>query len=142
MIEKIDHIGIAVNRLEDHLALYRDVLMLEFLGIEEVAEQKVRTAIFRIGEVKIELLEATQPDSPIARFIEKRGEGLHHIAYRTNHIGQEIKNFKEKGLAMLDELPRIGAHQMQIAFIHPQSSGKVLTEICQNPQKSQHQERL
>jgi len=142
MLEKIDHIGIAVSRLEDHLALYRDVLMLEFLGIEEVAEQKVRTAIFRIGEVKIELLEATQPDSPIARFIEKRGEGLHHIAYRTNHIGQEIKNFKEKGLAMLDELPRIGAHQMQIAFIHPQSSGKVLTEICQNPQQSQPQERL
>jgi len=142
MLEKIDHIGIAVSRLEDHLALYHDVLMLEFLGIEEVAEQKVRTAIFRIGEVKIELLEATQPDSPIARFIEKRGEGLHHIAYQTNHIGQEIKNFKEKGLAMLDELPRIGAHQMQIAFIHPQSSGKVLTEICQNPQQSQPQERL
>jgi len=142
MLEKIDHIGIAVIRLEDHLALYRDVLMLEFLGIEEVAEQKVRTAIFRIGEVKIELLEATQPDSPIARFIEKRGEGLHHIAYQTNHIGQEIKNFKEKGLAMLDESPRIGAHQMQIAFIHPQSSGKVLTEICQNPQQSQPQERL
>jgi len=131
MITQINHLGIAVTNLTEHIPFYRDVLKLEFQGIEEIPDQKVRTAIFKIGEVKIELLEPTSTDSPIAKFIEKRGEGLHHIAYQSNDIKGEIKRFTTENIQMIDEQPKKGTHGSLIAFIHPRSSGKVLTEICQ-----------
>ncbi|PIS27733.1 MAG: methylmalonyl-CoA epimerase [Candidatus Marinimicrobia bacterium CG08_land_8_20_14_0_20_45_22] len=131
MIKQIDHIGIAVSMLDQQVPFYRDILRLEFIGIEEVPEQKVKTALFQIGEVRIELLEPTSPESPIAKFIEKRGEGLHHIAYRSDGIVDEIAFFKGMNVSMIDELPRDGVNGSKIAFLHPKSSGKVLTEICQ-----------
>ena len=131
MIEKINHIGIAVSSLEEHIPFYRDVLGLRLLGSEEVAEQKVKVAMFMAGEVKIELLEPTDPESPIAKFIEKKGEGMHHIAYETDDIHKELAGFQDKGLRMIDSTPRSGAHGTKIAFIHPKSSAKVLTEICE-----------
>lgn len=131
MIEKINHIGIAVSSLEEHIPFYRDVLGLEFCGTEVVPEQKVKVAMFSVGEVKIELLEPSSDESPIARFIEKKGEGMHHIAYQTDDIEKEILGFTAKEMRMIDETPRDGAHGSKIAFIHPKSSAKVLTEICQ-----------
>ncbi|MGQ9559218.1 MAG: methylmalonyl-CoA epimerase [Candidatus Oleimicrobiaceae bacterium] len=130
MITRLAHIGIAVRSLEEHAPFYRDVLHLPLQGIEEVPEQKVRVAMFRIGESTIELLEPTSPDSPIASFLEKRGEGLHHLAYESDDIVAQIADLKSHGVRMLDELPRRGAHGTAIAFLHPSSSGKVLTEIC------------
>ncbi len=132
MITRLAHIGIAVRSLEEHLPFYRDGLHLPLEGIEEVPEQKVRVAMFRIGESTLELLEPTSPDSPIASFLEKRGEGLHHLAYESDDIAAQIADLKSHGVRMLDELPRRGAHGTAIAFLHPSSSGKVLTEICQH----------
>ena len=131
MITQINHLGIAVTTLTEHISFYRDILKLEFQGIEEIPDQKVRTAIFKIGEVKIELLEPTSAASPIAKFIEKRGEGLHHIAYQSDDIKGEIKRFIAENIQMIDGQAKKGAHGSLIAFIHPHSSGKVLTEICQ-----------
>ena len=131
MIDKINHIGIAVSSLEDHIPFYRDVLKLEMLGREEVAEQQVKVALFRVGEVKMELLEPTSAESPIARFIEKRGEGIHHIAYETGNIAGALESLTKKGIRLIDEQPRRGAHGTQIAFIHPKSCGRVLTELTE-----------
>ncbi|MCK4620553.1 MAG: methylmalonyl-CoA epimerase [Desulfobacterales bacterium] len=132
MIKQINHIGIAVSSLENHIPFYRDILGLTALGTEEVPEQKVKVAMFQVGEVKIELLEPTSGESPIAKFIEKKGEGIHHIAYETDGIIKEIEGFQSKKIRMIDETPRDGAHGTKIAFIHPKSSGKILTEICQS----------
>jgi len=131
MITQINHIGIAVRSLNDHIPFYRDVLKLELLGIEEIAEQKVKTAMFNVNGVHIELLEPTSPDSPIAKFIEKKGEGMHHIAYQSDNIENEISEMKAQDIQMIDNEARSGAHGSKIAFIHPKSSGKVLTELCQ-----------
>jgi len=131
MISKINHIGIAVSSLDNAVPLYRDVLKFQYLGTEEVADQKVRVAMFRIGEVKIELLEPLSEESPIARFIEKSGEGIHHIAYQTDDINEEIKDLVSRDVRMIDQEPRNGAHGTKIAFIHPKSTGRVLTELCQ-----------
>ena len=131
MISNINHIGIAVSSLEAHIPFYRDVLKLEMLGIEEVAEQQVKVALFRVGEVNLELLEPTSPESPIARFIEKRGEGLHHLAYETGDIAAALEGLKKKNIQLIDEQPRSGAHGTQIAFIHPKSCGRVLTELTE-----------
>ncbi|HDP68830.1 MAG TPA: methylmalonyl-CoA epimerase [Candidatus Marinimicrobia bacterium] len=135
MITNINHIGIAVTKLADQIPFYRDILQLQFKGTEEVPDQKVRVAMFRVGEVQIELLEPTSPDSPIAKFIEKRGEGIHHIAYQSDDIESDIQAFITKNIRMVDEQPRSGAHGTRIAFLHPNSSGKVLTEICQTEAK-------
>ncbi|MBN1407945.1 MAG: methylmalonyl-CoA epimerase [Calditrichaceae bacterium] len=132
MITKINHIGIAVNSLDEQIGFYRDVLNLDFEGIEAVHDQMVRAALFKVGEVRIELLEPTSPESPIAKFIEKKGEGMHHIAYETDQIDNEISGLKKAGIQMIDENPKPGAQHTTIAFIHPKSSGKVLTEICQH----------
>ncbi len=132
MITHIAHIGIAVRSLAEHLPFYRDVLRLPLQGIEEVPEQKVRVAMFRAGEATIELLEPLTPDSPIASFLDKRGEGLHHIAYATDDIVADIAHLQAQGVRMIDEKPRSGAHGTAIAFLHPASSGKVLTELCQH----------
>jgi methylmalonyl-CoA/ethylmalonyl-CoA epimerase len=132
MITQINHIGIAVNSLDEQIEFYRDVLKLEFEGIEEVSDQMVRVGMFKVGEVRVELLEPTSPDSPIAKFLEKKGEGMHHIAYETDQIENKISELKNAGIQMIDDNPRQGAHDTRIAFIHPRSSGRVLTEICQH----------
>ena len=131
MIKQINHIGIAVRSLDAHIPFYRDVLGFQMAEIEEVPDQKVRVAMFKVGEVNIELLEPTSEESPIAKFIEKKGEGMHHIAYESDSISNELQNLQDKAIQMIDQQPRAGAHGSQIAFIHPKSSGKVLTEICQ-----------
>lgn len=131
MLTKINHIGIAVNSLEESLPFYRDSLGMSFAGIEVVAEQKVRVAMLGVGESKIELLEPTADDSPVAKFIEKNGTGIHHIAYEVADIDAAIATLTEEGVRMIDQKPRCGAHDTRIAFLHPKSSGGVLTELCQ-----------
>jgi len=131
MLSKINHIGIAVKSLEESLPFYRDNLGMSFAGIEEVAEQKVRVAMLQVGESKIELLEPTSDDSPVAKFMEKNGPGIHHLAYEVEDIEAAIAKLMGEGARMIDEKPRCGAHDTRIAFIHPKSSNGVLTEICQ-----------
>lgn len=130
---RIDHIGVAVESLEEALPFYRDVLGLSFLGTEEVASQKVRVAMLGVGESRIELLEPTSDDSPIAGFLAKRGQGVHHIAYAVDDASAAVEELKEKGVRMIDESPREGAGGARIAFVHPRASGRVLTELCQHP---------
>ena len=131
MLTKINHIGIAVKSLDDSIPFYRDNLGMAFAGIEDVVEQKVRVAMLEVGESKIELLEPTSDDSPVAKFIEKNGTGVHHIAYEVADIEAAIVTLRGDGARMVDETPRNGAHGTRIAFIHPKSSNGVLTEICQ-----------
>jgi methylmalonyl-CoA/ethylmalonyl-CoA epimerase len=131
MLTKINHIGIAVQSLEAAIPFYRDNLCMAFAGIEEVIEQKVRVAMLQVGESKIELLEPTSVDSPVAKFIEKNGAGIHHIAYEVTDIEAAIAKLLADGARMIDEQPRNGAHNTRIAFIHPKSSNGVLTELCQ-----------
>ena len=134
-VKSLNHIGIAVRSIDDQKAFYEDTLGLEFENVEEVPSQKVRVAFFRTGDVRLELLEPTSEDSPVAKFIEKRGEGLHHVAYTVEDIESRIADLKESGLRMIDETPRPGAHHMQIAFLHPKSSHGVLTELCEPANK-------
>ncbi|MDO3378346.1 methylmalonyl-CoA epimerase [Geoalkalibacter halelectricus] len=129
--KKISHVGIAVKSLEAALPLYRDVLGMEFEGTEEVAEQKVRVAFFISGESRIELLEATSDDSPVAKFIEKNGEGVHHLAYEVDDLSAAIAALQGQGVRLIDTEPRRGAHGTSIAFLHPKATGGVLTELCQ-----------
>ncbi len=129
-LEHIDHVGIAVKSIEESAKLW-EALGFVMEGIEEVAEQKVKTAFMPIGEGEIELLEATDPDSPIAKFIEKKGEGIHHIAIRVDNIESVLASLKEKGVRLLDETPRIGAGGAKIAFIHPKATNGTLLEICE-----------
>lgn len=132
MTEKINHIGIAVRNLENSIPLYRDQLGMELEGTEEVAEQKVRVAFLKIGESRIELLEPTAADSPVAKFLEKNGEGIHHLAYEVEDIEAALAELKQKEVRLIDEKPRHGAHGSLIAFLHPKATGGVLTEICQS----------
>ena len=128
---KVDHIGIAVKNLEETLAFYRDVLGLEVQGTETVEEQKVKVAFLPVGDSEIELLESTDPEGPIARFIEKNGEGIQHIAFKVENIEEAIEAMKAKGMRMIDEEPRYGAGGAKIAFVHPKSSHRVLVELTQ-----------
>ena len=130
MIKKIDHLGIAVKSLEEAIPLWEKMLGTKCENVEEVASQKVRTAFLRVGEVFIELLEATAEDSPIAKYIEKNGEGVQHIAFGTDDIVAELAKAKEDGIRLIDESPRPGAGGMDIAFLHPKSTRGVLTEFC------------
>jgi len=130
-LNKIEHIGIAVKNIEESLKYYEGVLGLKCYAVEEVAEQKVKTAFLKIGEIKLELLEATSDESPIAKFIEKRGEGVQHIAFAVNGIENVLSEVKEKGIRLIDEKPRKGAEGLDIAFLHPKSTGGVLTEFCE-----------
>ena len=132
MLEKINHIGIAVPSIDAILPFYRDQLGMTCLGIEEVGEQKVKVAMLAIGESKIELLEPTATDSPVAKFLEKNGQGIHHVAYEVADIEAAIAALMASGARMIDESPRQGAHGTRIAFIHPKSSQGVLTELCQS----------
>ena len=130
-IKHIDHIGIAVKDMEKAGRFYRDVLGLKGLGIEEVPEQKVKVAFFPITDSEIELLESTQPDGPVAKYIDAKGEGVQHIAFRVENIEQALKELKERGIRMIDEKPRKGAGGAKIAFIHPKETNGVLIEICE-----------
>ena len=136
MSEKISHIGVAVTSIEEATPFYRDVLGMEFEGTEVVAEQKVKVAFFAIGESRIELLEPTAADSPVAKFLEKNGPGVHHIAYEVADLKQRLGQLKAEGVRLIDESPRMGAHKTQIAFMHPKASGGVLTELCQSGEHS------
>jgi methylmalonyl-CoA/ethylmalonyl-CoA epimerase len=129
-LNKIEHIGIAVNSIEEAKKLYEGVFGLKCYAIEEVADQKVKTAFFKIGEVKIELLEPTADDSPVAKFIEKRGQGIHHIAFAADNTDKALAEAKDKGLRLIDEKARKGAEDLSIGFLHPKSTLGVLTEIC------------
>lgn len=131
MLQKINHIGIAVQSIDGTIPFYRDQLGMAVLGTDEVAEQMVRVAMLAIGESKIELLEPTSPESPVAKFLEKNGQGIHHVAYEVDDIEAAIAHLVATGARMVDTVPRNGAHGTRIAFVHPKSSCGVLTELCQ-----------
>lgn len=128
----IEHIGIAVNNLEESIKFYEDVLGFQCYAIEEVKDQKVKTAFFLVGQTKIELLESTDPEGPIGKFIEKRGEGVHHIAFAVKGIEDALSKMEEKGVRLIDKAPRAGAEGLDIAFLHPKSTGGVLIEFCEH----------
>jgi methylmalonyl-CoA/ethylmalonyl-CoA epimerase len=130
-ISHIEHIGIAVKNIADSLPYYENVLGLKCYNIEEVADQKVKTAFFKVGQTKIELLEPTSEDSTIAKFIEKKGEGVHHIAFAVPRVADALAEVEAKGVQLIDKAPRGGAEGLSIAFLHPKSTGSVLTELCQ-----------
>jgi methylmalonyl-CoA/ethylmalonyl-CoA epimerase len=133
LAKAINHVGIAVRSIEDQRAFYEGTLGAQFEGVQEVANQKVRVAFFKINDVRLELLEPTDPSSPVAKFLETRGEGLHHLAFTVDNIQDRINDLQKSGLRMIDETPRTGAHQMQIAIVHPKSTFGVLTELCEPP---------
>ena len=128
----IEHIGIAVSNLESAIDFYEKVLGLKCYNIEEVAEHKVRTAFIMIGQTKIELLESTDPEGPVGKFIEKKGEGIHHIAFAVERIEDHLAHAESMGVRLIDSTPRKGAEGLDIAFLHPKSTSGVLIEICEN----------
>ncbi len=129
-ISHIEHIGIAVKSIEESKKYYEEVLGLECYSIEEVTDQKVKTAFFQIGDTKIELLESTSPDGPIGKFIEKKGEGMHHLAFAVNNASEALKDADLKGVQLIDKVSRNGAESLKIGFLHPKSTHGVLTELC------------
>jgi methylmalonyl-CoA/ethylmalonyl-CoA epimerase len=131
----IEHIGIAVDNLEDSISFYEKVFGLQCYNIEEIPDQKVRTAFFMVGQTKIELLESTDPDGPVGKFIEKRGAGVHHIAFAVKDIDRQLIHAKNEGVKLIDTLPRKGAEGLDIAFLHPGSTGGVLIEICEDKER-------
>ncbi len=128
---KIDHIGIAVNSIETGKRFWKDILGLDFEGSETVEEQKVTTAFFSVGDSEVELLESIDPDGPIARYLEKKGEGIQHVAFCVDNVEASLKELKEKGIRLIDEKPRKGARGAKIAFLHPKSTNGVLVELCE-----------
>jgi len=128
----IEHIGIAVSSLEQAIPFYENVMGLHCYNVEEVADQRVRTAFFRVGQTKIELLESTDPEGPIGKFIERKGEGIHHIAFAVSGLNDKLKAAESKGVRLIDSEPRKGAEGLDIAFIHPKSTFGVLTELCED----------
>jgi methylmalonyl-CoA/ethylmalonyl-CoA epimerase len=134
-VKYIEHIGIAVNNLHDAIKYYENKLGLTCYAIEEVKDQKVKTAFFKVGEIKIELLESTDPEGPIGKFIEKKGEGIHHIAFAVDGIESSLAELESKEILLIDKTPRKGAEGLNIAFLHPKSTFGVLTELCEHPEK-------
>jgi len=130
MIKQIEHIGIAVRNLQVSIPIFEKLLMSKCYKIEEINDQKVKVGFFKVGEVKIELLEPTSSDSPIAKFIEKKGEGIHHIAFLVNNINYTLNFFEKEGIELIDKTPKIGAENLLIAFLHPKSTNSVLIELC------------
>lgn len=126
----IEHIGIAVKSLEESIPYYEKVLGLDCYAIEEVKDQKVKTAFFRVGQTKIELLESTDPEGPIGKFIEKKGEGIHHMAFAMDDVASALNDAEENGIRLIDKQPRKGAEGLSIGFLHPKSTHGVLTEFC------------
>jgi len=131
----IDHIGVAVNSNADGKGFWSEILGLPFAGEEVVSEQKVKTAFLPVGESEVELLESTEPDGPIGKFIEKKGQGIHHIAFRVENIEQALAELKEKGVQLIDQVPRKGAGGARIAFLHPKATGGILVELCEREEK-------
>ncbi len=131
----IEHLGIAVKSLETAIPFYEEILGLKCYAVEEVAEQKVKTAFFKIGQTKIELLESTDPEGPVGKFIEKKGEGIHHIAFAVEGLQGALDSMAEKGVTLIDKAPRKGAEGLNIGFLHPKSTFGVLTELCEDPNK-------
>ena len=136
-ITHIEHIGIAVKSLETAIPFYENVLGLKCYNVEEVVDQKVKTAFFKVGQTKIELLESTDPEGPIGKFVEKKGEGIHHIAYAAKDVQSSLNEVSEKGVQLIDNAPRKGAEGLNIAFLHPKSTCGVLTELCEDPSNKQ-----
>ncbi len=130
-ISKLEHIGIAVKNLQESINFYERVLGLKCYGIEEVKDQKVRTAFFKLGETKIELLESTDAEGPISKFIDKKGEGIHHVAFAVDNVASALADAKASGVQLIDEEPRKGAEELSIAFLHPKSTKGVLIEFCE-----------
>lgn len=132
MFKKIDHIGVAVNNLEESLHIFKGLLGMKCSGEEEVKEQNVKVAFLPIGESEIELLESTSPDGNIAKYIEKKGEGIHHIAFEVEDLDVMLKKLQEKGVRLIDKEPRYGAGGSRIAFLHPKSTNGILVELCEH----------
>ena len=134
-ISHIEHLGIAVKSLDEAIPYYENILGMKCYSIEEVADQKVKTAFFKVGQTKLELLEPTSDESPIAKFIEKRGEGIHHLAFAVEDgVANALAEMEGKGVRLIDKAPRKGAEGLNIAFIHPKSTHGVLTELCEKPE--------
>ncbi|ARV14087.1 methylmalonyl-CoA epimerase [Polaribacter sp. SA4-12] len=129
-ISHIEHLGIAVENLDESIKYYEEVLGLKCYSVEEVADQKVKTAFFMVGGTKIELLESTSPDGPIGKFIEKKGQGIHHIAFAVDNATEALKTAEERGVRLVDKVSRKGAEGLDIGFLHPKSTLGVLTELC------------
>lgn len=134
-LSHIEHIGIAVKNLNEAISFYEKAFGLKCYNIEEVKEQKVKTAFFLVGQTKIELLESTDPEGPIGKFIEKKGEGIHHMAFAVKNIEEALKEAEQNGVTLIDKTPRKGAEGLDIAFLHPKSTFSVLTELCENKNK-------
>ncbi len=134
-ISHIEHIGIAVKDLEQSIRFYEEVLGMSCYAIEEVADQKVKTAFFQVGQTKVELLESTDPDGPIGKFLEKKGEGVHHMAFAVKGIEGALAKLDEKGIRLIDKEPRKGAEGLDIAFLHPKSTHGVLMELCEKKEE-------
>ena len=130
-VTKLDHIGIAVKNIDEALAFYRDTLGINSVGTEVIEEQKVKVAFLPVGDTELELLESTAPDGPVAKFIEKRGEGIQHIALRVENIEEALGELKEKGFKLIDQQPRYGAGNARIAFLHPKATGGILLELSE-----------
>jgi len=132
VIKKIDHVGLAVKNLDDALAFYRDILGIQPKSIEDVESDKIRSAFLDVGDAHFEVMEPTSPDSPVAKFLEKRGEGMHHVSLEVDDIRAELRKLEAKGVALIDKEPRMGAHYT-VAFVHPRSTGGVLIELTEKP---------
>ena len=130
-ITHIEHIGIAVKNLDESIKYYEDILGMKCYAVEEVKDQKVKTAFFKVGQTKIELLESTDPEGPIGRFIENKGEGIHHLAFAVKDLAGALKEVEEKGVQLIDKTPRKGAEGLNIGFLHPKATKGVLTELCE-----------
>jgi len=133
MLKKINHIAIAVNNLEEAAKFYQNVLGLNLSGVEVVTAQKTKVGFFKIGESNIELVQPAEPDSPLVKFLETKGPGIHHICFEVDDVEAEVKAYIEKGATLIDQKPRPGAHNTKVAFIHPKSSSGVLIELCELP---------
>jgi methylmalonyl-CoA/ethylmalonyl-CoA epimerase len=135
MIKKINHIAIAVNNIEEAAKFYQYVLGLTLSGVEVVTAQKTRVGFLKIGEFNIELVQPAEPDSPLVKFLETKGPGIHHICFEVDDVETEVKAYIEKGVTLIDQKPRPGAHNARIAFVHPKSSSGVLIELCEHPKE-------
>jgi len=133
-ISHIEHIGIAVENLEESIKYYEGVLGMKCYSIEEVVDQKVKTAFFQVGDTKIELLESTSPDGPIGKYIAKKGQGIHHIAFAVPNATEALQTAEERGVQLVDKVSRNGAEGLEIGFLHPRSTQGVLTELCSKPE--------
>ena len=129
----VEHIGIAVKNLQESIQLYENILGVPCYNVEEIPDQKVRTAFFHIGQTKIELLESTDPEGPVSKFIERKGEGVHHIAFAVANLAEALREVEAKGFQLIDKHPHRGAEGLNIAFLHPKSTGGVLLELCDDP---------